>query len=129
MLRLLNTKSARECEDHEWEMHCQETTDILDKIYHEHEDHCCKATFKYVDKGHKHREPRIMFSSLHDIQELIEYCDLKNGVDITTNEDMTALIIICYGQGYTIGDNEDYYYLIEEHIIIELCDESEIEEE
>ena len=57
------------------------------------------------DEANKDKEPIIKACKLHNCDEMIEYVDSKNGVDVAIVEDFLTFIV--YGQGYFI-DNISY---------------------
>lgn len=96
-MRLLNTKSILDCNELEEEKHNQETQDILTKLL-DYPDYECAAIIKYFDEANKDKEPIIKPCNLHNCDEMIEYVDSKNGIDIAIVEDFLTFIV--YGQEY-----------------------------
>lgn len=109
---LLNSKSIIDCNAQEVQEHNQEIKDISEKLQN-YQDYDCAAIIKYFDEANKDKEPIIKSCNLHNCDEMIEYVDSKNGVDIAIVEDF--LIYIVYGQGYSVNDK---YYLIQTGIQI-----------
>lgn len=103
-MRLLNTKSILDCNELEEEKHNQENQDLLSKLSN-YPNYDCAAIIKYFDEANKDKEPIIKSCNLHNCDEMINYIDSKNGVDIAIVEDF--LTFIAYGQGYFI-DNISY---------------------
>ena len=103
-MRLLNTKSILDCNELEEEKHNQENQDLLSKLSN-YPNYDCAAIIKYFDEANKDKEPIIKSCNLHNCDEMINYIDSKNGVDIAIVEDYLAFIV--YGQGYFI-DNISY---------------------
>lgn len=101
-MRLLNTKSILNCNELEEEKHNQENQDILSKLSN-YPNYDCAAIIKYFDEANKNKEPIIKSCNLHNCDELINYIDSKNGVDIAIVEDFLTYIV--YGQGYS-GNNK-----------------------
>ena len=79
----------------------------------------CGAIIKYFDEKNKDREPIIKQCELHSCNEMIEYVDSKNGVDLALVEDYLTFIV--YGQGYTVGND---YHLVKIGIRIRPYDEN-----
>ena len=96
-MRLLNTKSILDCDEVEEEIHNRETQDILSKLSN-YQNYDCAAIIKYFDEANKDKEPIIKSCNLHNCDEMIEYVDSKNGVDVAIVEDFLTFII--YGQEY-----------------------------
>lgn len=96
-MRLLNTKSILDCDEVEEEIHNRETQDILSKLSN-YPNYDCAAIIKYFDEANKDKEPIIKSCNLHNCDEMIEYVDSKNGVDVAIVEDFLTFII--YGQEY-----------------------------
>ena len=103
-MRLLNTKSILDCNELEEEKHNQENEDLLSKLSN-YPNYDCAAIIKYFDEANKDKEPIIKSCNLHNCDEMINYIDSKNGVDIAIVEDYLTFIV--YGQGYFI-DNISY---------------------
>lgn len=103
-MRLLNTKSILDCNELEEEKHNQENQDLLSKLSN-YPNYDCAAIIKYFDEANKDKEPIIKSCNLHNCDEMINYIDSKNGVDIVIVEDYLTFIV--YGQGYFI-DNISY---------------------
>jgi hypothetical protein len=104
---LLNSKSIIDCNAQEVQEHNQEIKDISEKLQN-YQDYDCAAIIKYFDEANKDKEPIIKSCNLHNCDEMIEYVDSKNGVDIAIVEDFLTYIV--YGQGYSVNDK---YYLIQ----------------
>ena len=109
---LLNSKSIIDCNVQEVQEHNQEIKDISEKLQN-YQDYDCAAIIKYFDEANKDKEPIIKSCNLHNCDEMIEYVDSKNGVDIAIVEDFLTYIV--YGQGYSVNDK---YYLIQTGIQI-----------
>lgn len=109
---LLNSKSIIDCNAQEVQEHNQEIKDISEKLQN-YQDYDCAAIIKYFDEANKDKEPIIKSCNLHNCDEIIEYVDSKNGVDIAIVEDFLTYIV--YGQGYSVNDK---YYLIQTGIQI-----------
>lgn len=100
-MRLLNTKSILDCNELEEEKHNQENQDLLSKLSN-YPNYDCAAIIKYFDEANKDKEPIIKSCNLHNCDEMINYIDSKNGVDIAIVEDYLTFIV--YGQGYFIDN-------------------------
>lgn len=109
---LLNSKSIIDCNAQEVQEHNQEIKDISEKLQN-YQDYDCAVIIKYFDEVNKDKEPIIKSCNLHNCDEMIEYVDSKNGVDIAIVEDFLTYIV--YGQGYSVNDK---YYLIQTGIQI-----------
>lgn len=109
---LLNSKSIIDCNAQEVQEHNQEIKDISEKLQN-YQDYDCAAIIKYFDEANKDKEPIIKSCNLHNCDEMIEYVDSKNGVDMAIVEDFLTYIV--YGQGYSVNDK---YYLIQTGIQI-----------
>lgn len=69
----------------------------------------CAAIFKYFDVANKDKTAEIKVCNLHDCEEMIQFADIKNGVDLAEVEGF--LTFICYGSEYQI-DNQTYIVTI-----------------
>lgn len=103
-MKLLNSKTVINCIDSELENHTKESEEILKKLLL-YNDYDCAAIFKYFDTVHKDKEPVIKSCNLHDCEEMMQFADIKNGVDLAEVEGF--LTFICYGSEYQI-DNQTY---------------------
>lgn len=103
-MKLLNSKSVINCIDSELENHAKESEEILKKLLL-YNDYDRAAIFKYFDAVHKDEEPVIKSCNLHDCEEMMQFADIKNGVDLAEVEGF--LTFICYGSEYQI-DNQTY---------------------
>lgn len=111
-MRLLNTKSILDCNELEEDNHNQEIQNILQKLQ-DYPDYDCAAIIKCFDEANKDKEPIIKSCNLHNCDEMIEYIDSKNGVDVAIVEDFLTFIV--YGQSYYKNDK---YYLVQTGIQI-----------
>lgn len=100
-MHLLNTRSILDCNEQEEEKHNQEIQDILSNLSN-YPNYDCAAIIKYFDEANKDKEPIIKSCSLHNCDEMVEYVDSKNGVDVTIVEDFLTFIV--YGQSYYKND-------------------------
>lgn len=96
-MHLLDSKSILDCNELEEEIHNQEIQDVLSKLSN-YPNYDCAAIIKYFDEANKDKEPIIKSCNLHNCEEMIEYVDSKNGVDIAIVEDFLTYIV--YGQEY-----------------------------
>lgn len=100
-MKLLNSKSVINCIDSELENHTKESEEILKKLLL-YKNYDCAAIFKYFDTVHKDEKPIIKSCELHDCEEMMQFADIKNGVDLAEVEGF--LTFICYGSEYQIDD-------------------------
>lgn len=117
-MKLLNSKSILDCDEFEKEIHNKENQEILEGLL-KYPNYDCGAIIKYFDEKNKDREPIIKQCELHSCNEMIEYVDSKNGVDLALIEDYLTFIV--YGQGYTVGND---YHLVKIGIRIRPYDEN-----
>lgn len=103
-MRILNSKSVIDCIDSELENHNKESEEILKKLLL-YNDYDCAAIFKYFDVANKDKTAEIKACNLHDCEEMMQFADIKNGVDLAELEGF--LTFICYGSEYQI-DNQTY---------------------
>ena len=96
-MELLNSKSILDCTDQEIEQHNQECSAIIESL-HKYDDYDCAVIYKYFDEANKEKEPVIKQCNLHDCLDMVQYADIKNGVDFATVEGF--LTFICYGSEY-----------------------------
>lgn len=106
-MKLLNSKSILDCDKFEEEIHNKETQETLEGLL-KYPNYDCAAIIKYFDDANKDKEPIIRSCKLHNCDEMIEYVDSKNGVDVAIVEDFLTYIV--YGQGYSVNNK---YHLIQ----------------
>lgn len=112
-MRLLNEKSILDCDEYDEELHNDEIDEILNRLY-DLPDYDCAIVFRYIDIAHKGKGDNIKGCNLHDCFEMIEYADIKNGIDVMINDD-GLLTFIAHGQGYTY---EGEYGMVTTAIIV-----------
>ena len=117
-MKLLNSKSILDCDEFEEEIHNKETQEILKGLL-KYPNYDCAAIIKYFDEANKDKEPIIKQCELHSCDEMIEYVDFKNGVDLALVEDYLTFIV--YGQVCTVGDD---HHLVQAGIQIRPYDEN-----
>lgn len=98
MNRLINSKSIFDCDEKEEEIHNIEIENFFEKLQ-QYPNYDCAAIFKYFDPVNKNQEPIIKECSLHECEDMIEYVDIKNGIDLMIVKEY--LTIVAYGQVYT----------------------------
>lgn len=103
-MKLLNSKSVIDCIDSELENHNKESEEILKKLLL-YNDYDCAAIFKYFDVANKDKTAEIKACKLHNCEEMIQFADIKNGVDLAEVEGF--LTFICYGSEYQV-DGQTY---------------------
>ena len=96
-MKLLNSKSILDCSKTEIEKHNQECSTIIETL-HKHDNYNCAVIYKHFDKANKEKEPIIKQCNLYDCLDMVQYVDIKNGVDFTFVEGF--LTFICYGSEY-----------------------------
>ena len=65
---------------------------------HKYYNYECAVIYKYFDEANKEKEPVIKQCNLYDCLDMVQYADIKNGVDFATVEGF--LTFICYGSQY-----------------------------
>ena len=96
-MKLLNSKSILDCTEQETEQHNWECFSIIENL-HKYDDYDCAVIYKYFDIANKEKEPVIKQCNLYDCLDMVQYADIKNGVDFATVEGF--LTFICYGSEY-----------------------------
>ena len=107
---LINSKSILNCDEFEEENHNNEIQEIIDEVL-KYKDYQCALICKYQDEGHRDIKQRIDSCYVSELLEYLGTRDIKNGADLYT--DGQYLIFLVYGQGYTVGDNKEYYLVTE----------------
>lgn len=114
---LINSKSIFDCDEKEEEIHNDEIQIFFKKLQ-KYPNYSCAAIFKYFDPAHKNEEPIIRECSLHDCMDMIEYTDIKNGVDLMIVG--KYFTIVTYGSVYEYQGND---FLVQVGIQIRPFDE------
>ena len=96
-MELLNSKSILDCTEQETEQHNQECSAIIESLQ-KYDDYDCAVIYKYFDEANKEKEPVIKQCNLYDCLDMVQFSDIKNGVDFATVEGF--LTFICYGSEY-----------------------------
>lgn len=96
-MELLNSKSILDCTEQETEQHNQECSAIIESLQ-KYDDYDCAIIYKYFDEANKEKELVIKQCNLYDCLDMIQYADIKNGVDFAAVEGF--LTFICYGSEY-----------------------------
>ena len=96
-MELLNSKSILDCNETEIEQHNQECSTIIETL-RKLDNYDCAIIYKHFDKANKEKEPIIKQCNLYDCLDMVQYADIKNGVDFTFVEGF--LTLICYGSEY-----------------------------
>ena len=110
---LLNTRSIMDCDtEEEIELHNQETITFIEKLS-KLKDYECAVLCKYQDKAHKDVPMKIESTSLHYIDEVWQWGDFKNGVDLLADETLEYLVFVTYGQSYQLKSNNSWHTVVE----------------
>lgn len=96
-MKLLNSKSILDCSKTEIEKHNQECSAIIESLQ-KYDDYDCAVIYKYFDEANKEREPVIKQCNLYNCLDMVQYADIKNGVDFAIVEGF--LTFICYESEY-----------------------------
>ena len=102
-MKLLNSKSILDCDENEEDMHYEEINDYLQSLFSKG-DYECAVLIKSFDEIHKNSDPVIKSCMLHNCQEMLEYVDIKNGVDIADVDGYFTFLT--YGQCYEINGQQ-----------------------
>lgn len=104
--RLLNAVPALECDEAEYEAHCEENDRIIADMAE------VGGTWEieryFIDPAHEPLARRRVTATSREIGDVLESADLKNGVDYAVSEQGTYLVIIANGQGYAMGGRHDF---------------------
>lgn len=96
-MKILNTKSILNCTESEIEEHHRECSKFINHLQN-HKNYCCAVIYKYFDEANKEKEPVIKQCNLYDCLHMVQYADIKNGVDFAIVEGF--LTFVCYGSEY-----------------------------
>ena len=116
---LLNSKSILNCNEEEEKEHNNEIEEISKMIY-SLPNYDCAIIIKYVDKANEKRKEEILSCNMHDYLDMLEYIDIKNGIDLVI-EDNNIFSIHAYGQCYKLKDD---FHFVETNIYIMPYDEN-----
>ena len=101
----LNSKSILDCSEQETEQHNQECSSIIENL-HKYDDYDCAVIYKYFDEANKEKEPVIKQCKLYDSLDVVQFADIKNGVDFAIVEGF--LTFVCYGSEYQYNNQNNY---------------------
>lgn len=110
---MLNSKSILDCDEYEEEIHNEEIENLSKRISLL-TDYDCAAVFRSIDPANKQKSDVIKGCKLHDFLDMIEFVDIKNGMDVFLLED-GSLLLRAYGQSYCLNSNN---YLVTTDIYI-----------
>lgn len=112
-MKLVNSKTILECEtEDDINVHNQEILTLFEKV-NQLENYECAVLCKFQDKAHKHLQTRVESILLHDIDEVYQWGDFKNGVDLLIDENNEYFVLVTYGQSYQIKGENDWHTVIE----------------
>lgn len=100
-MELLHNKSIIECDEVEELTHHKEIEKIMDAIG-SMKNYNVEIVQYRLDFIAKHLKPRVFDYKLHDLQDLIETFDIKNGIDVLLENEQ--IVFEMYGQGYKVTD-------------------------
>ena len=105
-MKLLHTKSIRECTELEEVIH-QAEVERLSEVIASLPNYDCDIDVTFEDEYHKEMNVPLAYeSNLHRIFEFIETQDIKNGVDTYLTEE-NDLAFRAYGQRYSWNEKSD----------------------
>lgn len=105
-MKLLHTKSIRECTELEEVIH-QAEVERFSGMIASLPNYDCDVIVAYEDSYHKEKiPPKIFESSLNRYEDFIQNQDIKNGVDIYLSDE-NHLAFRTYGQSYAYQGKED----------------------
>ena len=107
----INSKSILECNEKEEEIHNNEIENYYNEIFAIN-NYDTAILIQRVDI--EDQEEITKACKLHDFMDMIEYVDVKNGIDIYY-DDKEILTIMAYGQGYECGGK---FYMVKNKISI-----------
>ena len=102
-MKLLNSQTILRCQtNEEIEKHNKEIEDIISQLRNG-KNYECAEIIKRFDEAGINKEPIIKSCYLHECQYMIEYVDIKQGVDIALVDGF--LTFICYGSEYKLNES------------------------
>lgn len=103
---LINTLPVKECvTEKEYEDHNQEILTVIERL-RTLPNYDCAVLYQRQDLIAANEKTRVISIGLHEIDELIEMSDTKHGVDLVADNELEYLIIVTYGQSYSLeGQN------------------------
>ena len=105
--QLLNENPALEIEEEDvWIRHADESVRFQVKMEETAtSEHGLWAVKRhYIDIGHESVRTRYRFAEPHELWDIVEGADFKNGVDVALGKDGKTFVLIANGQGYTRSD-------------------------
>lgn len=107
---LLHTSSVMQCDEARFGAHCEETDTFLEMIdaYAAEKDGEWVVKSSFLDEAHKGKDPVFQLAGAVSLDQLIQGCDVKQGVDIAFTakrpEKERSILLIAYGQNYSTPD-------------------------
>lgn len=100
---LLHTTPVMQCDETQFEAHCEEVAALFEAL----DTHAFESKSgwvirsSFIDRIHAGKEPTYEFMGIKGLDDLIQRCDIKQGIDIafTPNrpEKERSLLLIAYG--------------------------------
>ena len=97
---LLNSSAVLKCETEEaFSNHDKEIAEEFGKLA-TLQNYECAVLRQRQDPAASNEKTEILSLSLHDLTDIFEMADIKNGVDLLADENLEFLIVVTYGQTY-----------------------------
>lgn len=101
-MRLYTKASVLDCESEaDLIQHNLEIENIIQTLT-KYTNYDCAVIIKHFDDANKEKEPIIKQCKLHDCFDMVQFADIKNGIDIGCVEGF--ITFICYGAEYTYNN-------------------------
>lgn len=107
---LLHAASVMQCDEAQFDAHCEETNKLIDVIdaYVEETGGEWVAKSSYLDPANSGKAPVFEFFGAMRFDSLIQSCDVKQGADIAFTakrpQREQSLLLIAYGQNYSMSN-------------------------
>lgn len=101
-MRLYTKASVLDCESEaDLIQHNLEIENIIQALT-KYTNYDCAVILKCFDEANKDKEPIIKQCKLHDCFDMVQFADIKNGIDIGCVEGF--ITFVCYGAEYTYNN-------------------------
>ncbi|HEP1432571.1 TPA: hypothetical protein ACGYRP_000300 [Streptococcus pyogenes] len=118
-MKQLTSRSILSCDELEVEIHHAELERVIEAIINL-DDWTCDVETRYLDDYHKQKnQPVELSTTLHEVFNLVQARDIKNGVDAFLTDE-GDLAFIAYGQGYSYKGKHD---IIKEQVLVKALDQ------
>ena len=102
---LLNSRAIFDCtKEDEYSKHEDEIMEVFEKLSLLN-DYDCAVLRQRQDPAGSGEKTEILSYKSHDLGDIFEMADIKNGVDLLLDDTREFVVIVTYGQSYEMDGN------------------------